>query len=676
MDTILGEVTIRQRREKLEEMTLGDGLNDVYTATLTRLKAQKGYKSVLGLKVLMWVLYSERPLRTQELCHALGVRIGSADLDPENIPALRTVLSSCLGLVTVEGSSSTIRLVHFTLQEHLSRDPTLFHTPHSTIAEVCLTYLNFGCIRDLSPILRSAPATTPLLEYASVYWGKHARGGMTENSKILALKLLDRFGEHISAQLLLFHYNQDRGGGPPFNGAGGPRGFSGLHGVVFLGIVEVVSTVLDMEEWDVNAYDCMGMTALTWGSGKGYEVVVKMLLERGDVNPNQLVANCGRTLLLWATESGQEEIVKMLLERRDVNPDQADTAYGQTPLSWAARNGHTGVVKILLERKDVNPDKGDTFYGKTPLSWAAESGREDVVRMLLERRDVNPDPADTFLGQTPLSRATGNRHSGVVKMLLEREDVNPNQLVATCGRTPLLWAAENGHSELVKILLERKDVNPDKGDTFYGKTPLSWAAENGQEEVVKMLLERGDVNPNQADTFFGQRPLWWAARNGHSGVAKMLLERGDVNPDQADTSYSRAPLSWAARYREEEVVKILLKRTDIRTATLENTNETPSSLDPSDGHYWAVPCPQERGNDNYTTPDHRAPTFLPPSAVYAKESMVEMQFRSQNHSTEIIGTNGQPAVLSASHGRPLRLSDHGHSISTSADIFRGYRRSI
>ena len=122
-------------------MTLGNGLSDAYTTTLMRLKVQKGYKSVLGLKVLMWVLYSGRPLRTQELCHALWVEIGSADLDTdtENVLALRTLVSCCLGLVTVEVSSSTVRLVHFTLQEHLSNDPTLFHSPHLAIVEVCLT---------------------------------------------------------------------------------------------------------------------------------------------------------------------------------------------------------------------------------------------------------------------------------------------------------------------------------------------------------------------------------------------------------------------------------------------------------------------------------------------------------------------------------------------------------
>ena len=248
MDAILGEVTIRQRRRKLEEMTIGNGLSDAYTTTLMRLKAQKGYKSVLGLRVLMWVLYSERSLGTQELCHAMGVEIGSVDLDPEDVPALRTLLSPCLGLVTVEASSSTVRLVHFTLHEHLSSDPTLFPSPHSTIAEVCLTYLNFRCIRHLSPVIDSASTTTPLLEYASVYWGRHIKREMTENTEILALRLLGRFDEHISSKVLLLHYNQDTHWGPYFHGAEEPTGFTGLHGATFLGIAEIVSTILEMKQ--------------------------------------------------------------------------------------------------------------------------------------------------------------------------------------------------------------------------------------------------------------------------------------------------------------------------------------------------------------------------------------------------------------------------------------------
>jgi len=574
MDAILGEVTIRQRRKKLEEMTLGDGLNDAYTATLSRLKAQKGYKSVLGMKVLMWVLYSERPFRSQELCDALGVEIGSADPDPENVAALRTLLSSCLGLVTVEASSSTVRLVHFTLQEHLSRDPTLFQSPHSAIAEVCLTYLNFGCIRDLSLTLRSAPATTPFLEYASVHWGGHSRQGMTEIIKILALGLLDRFDEHISAQLLLLHYNLDHGMGPDFDGAGGPTGFSGLHGVGFLGIVGVVSTILEMKEWDVNAYDCLGMTALTWASFRGHEEVVKKLLEREDINPDQADTRCCRTPLSWAAENGHEGVVKMLLQRDDVNPDRASKS-GRTPLSWAASNGHEGVVKMLLHRDDVNPDRASKS-GRPPLSWAASNGHEGVVKMLLERDDVNPDLADTYYGRTPLSWAAENGHEGVVKMLVQRDDVNPDLADTYYGRTPLSWAAENGHEGVVKMLLQRDDVNPDRANK-YGLTPLSWAASNGHEGVVKMLLERDDVNPDQVDIEYGQTPLLWAAENGHVGVVKMLLERKDVDPDRAG-AFDRTPLEWAASNGHDEVVEVIRQWKDGRTAIPDNMNRNSTAV--------------------------------------------------------------------------------------------------
>ena len=229
-------------------MTQGSGLSDAYTETLTRLKAQKGNKATLGMKVLMWVLYSEQPLRTEELCHALGVEQGSTDLDPENIPALRTLLASSLGLVTVEASSSTVRLIHFTLQEHLLSDPILFHSPHSTIAEVCLTYLNFRCIRDLWPVVGSAPATIPFLGYSSYYWAEHTRKGMTENVKVLALRLLNKFDDHISAQLILLPYNEYFPLHPYFDCKEGPLGFTGLHGTAFLGIVEILAVVLMTKE--------------------------------------------------------------------------------------------------------------------------------------------------------------------------------------------------------------------------------------------------------------------------------------------------------------------------------------------------------------------------------------------------------------------------------------------
>ena len=192
IDAILAELTTSKRRKKLEEMARGNGLSDAYTGALKRLKEQGRNESELGMNVLMWVLHSERPLHAEELRHALGVEMESEDLDHENLHDIQVVLSSCLGLVTVEASSSIVRLVHFTLHEYLKDNQTLFQSPHSKIAEVCLTYLNFSCLWDPSPTTDSVSPALPLEEYASCYWGKHARIGMTDNVKELVLRLLNR----------------------------------------------------------------------------------------------------------------------------------------------------------------------------------------------------------------------------------------------------------------------------------------------------------------------------------------------------------------------------------------------------------------------------------------------------------------------------------------------------
>ncbi|RPA90480.1 hypothetical protein L873DRAFT_1570948, partial [Choiromyces venosus 120613-1] len=114
-----------------------------YTVTLERIKAQKGSKSRLAMGVPMWISHSERPLKPEELCGALGVELETLDLDIDNVSSIRTTVACSLGLVTVDSSSSRVHLVHFTLQKYLHANPTLFQSPHSTMAEVCLTYLNF-----------------------------------------------------------------------------------------------------------------------------------------------------------------------------------------------------------------------------------------------------------------------------------------------------------------------------------------------------------------------------------------------------------------------------------------------------------------------------------------------------------------------------------------------------
>ncbi|RPB06236.1 hypothetical protein L873DRAFT_1649120, partial [Choiromyces venosus 120613-1] len=148
IDSILGEVTIGGRRKKLREIRTG--LSDAYTAALERIKQQRGALSRFGIAALMWISLAERPLLVDELCHALAMEVGSLSIDTESVPSIETVVASCMGLVTIDHASSTVRLVHATLQEYLrDHQGNIFENPHATIAEVCLGYLGIESVRQL-----------------------------------------------------------------------------------------------------------------------------------------------------------------------------------------------------------------------------------------------------------------------------------------------------------------------------------------------------------------------------------------------------------------------------------------------------------------------------------------------------------------------------------------------
>ena len=311
-------------------MTGGLELGDVYGATIERIKVQDGDKSRLGMKALMWISHAERPLRADELCHALAVQLGSTDFDVGNIPSMLTLVNCCQGLITVDKEASTVRLIHFTLQEYLSAHPDIFSSPHSAIAEICLTYLNSQLVKALliAPSLDTQSAS--FLEYCSVYWGVHAKRELSDSARSLALKLLEEDYSQISTKLLLTQVENF-----PYWRYNTLSPFSGLHCASFFGIAEVVVGLIKMECYDINEEDFLGGEPL-----------------------------------VWAARNGHEEVVKILLGREEVNPDKPDND-GRASLSYAAWFGHEGVVKILLGGEEVNPDKPDNG-GRTPLSLAAE----------------------------------------------------------------------------------------------------------------------------------------------------------------------------------------------------------------------------------------------------------------------------------------------------------------
>ena len=274
------EQRVSTRRHRLETAISGSG--DFYDRMLSRVQAQDEIKEEIGMAALMWVSHSERPLRVDELCHALAVEIESADLDPEHVLSIGTLSDCCQGLLALDEGASTVRLIHLTLQEHLSTRPDLFDRAHSTIAETCLTYLNFQRFKSLPTSDLSDPVQTPFLGYSSIYWGTHAKRELSDCAKSLALKLFDDYDGHISIRLLLKHVlNPDR-----FSDNEDFSSFTGLHCASFFGIVEVVAALMETNGCDVGKRDCVGNTPLMWATKNGHEGIVELLQEREDVTPD------------------------------------------------------------------------------------------------------------------------------------------------------------------------------------------------------------------------------------------------------------------------------------------------------------------------------------------------------------------------------------------------------
>ena len=559
IEAILRGTTVARRRKTLKSIKDGVGLGDAYGATLERIRAQDEEKVKLAMAALTWICHSERPLQVDELCHALAVEVGETDFDPENVPLIGTLLDCCQGLITVDAEASTVRLIHYTVQEYLCSHPRLFTKPHSTLAETCLTYLNSQRVKNATP---PPPQTMPFLRYSARYWGTHMNKDLSDHARTFALELLKNFKNHISAVSLLEQvlHSDDIG-----DIATSPL-FSGLHCASFFGIVELVTVLINAEGYVVDQQDCVGKTPFAWAAANGHEEVVKLLLGWKGVDPNR--------------------------------PDKRDV----TPLAWAAFERHEGVVKLLLEREDVDPNRRNK-NGNGPLGLAALYGHEGVVKLLLDKADVDRN-LPGINGQTPLASAAVNGHEGVVRLLLEQEDVDPNRPNAN-DRTPLGCAALKGHERVVKLLLERENVDPNRPDKD-GYGPLGLAAFYGHEGVVKLLLGRGDVDPNRPSKD-GYGPLGLAAFYGHEGVVKLLLARENVDPNRPNEN-NRTPLGCAAIKGHEVVVKLLLGQENVDPDRPDKHGDTPLSSAVKEGHGRIVQLLQARKSAK--TPDTQPPHCL------------------------------------------------------------------
>jgi ankyrin repeat protein len=193
------------------------------------------------------------------------------------------------------------------------------------------------------------------------------------------------------------------------------------------------------------------------------------------------------TPLHYAAQKGWEEVVKILLENgADISPKSAPKDREWMPIHYAAKGGHLEVIKTLIANSADKEAK--TAFGLTPLLVAAEFGHLPVVEFLLaEKAQKNVKTTEENHCMNALHYAAVGGFDDVtlalIKVGIDKE------FKTTSGTTALQFGVSVGDVKVVEVLLENgADRNI---QTVSGHDILYLAASKGKKEVLSLLLQWG-----------------------------------------------------------------------------------------------------------------------------------------------------------------------------------------
>ncbi|KAM0078874.1 hypothetical protein ACKRZS_008740 [Fusarium odoratissimum] len=525
-------------------------LSGAYDHIMERISRQKLGLRELAIQVLSWITCAKRQLTITELQHALATKQGNRTLDARDIVPIEDIVSVCAGLITVDLKRDSIRLNHYTAQQYLfDKRNELLPNAEFNIMTTCLTYLSFYAFESgfcrTDEEFEERMRLNPFYHYSACYWGSHAYDIKTLSPA--AIDFLESTARvEASVQALMkssLPWTLWRSGySQKF-----PRQLSGLHLTAFFGLEDGVQ-VFGSSCYTFNMRDSDGRTALSYAAEKGHDTVVKLCLDKVDLDIDSS-DKYDRTPLWWAATRGHEAIVKLLINTGKVDVDAQDRE-GRSPLRCAVEHGYEAIIKLLHNEGKCDLNIQDEF-GQTALSWAAKRGQEARVKLLLNSSGVDVDSEDEF-GRTPLCLAVKKGHNAIVRMLLDTGNVDVNARDVDSDQTIFSWAAMRGREFVVQMLLRTGKVDVDTRDIHFSRTPLSWAAMYGHKAIIELLLSLGGAEPDAQDST-GRTPLSLAAEEGHEGIVYLLLNTRKVNVAARDNIFGQTPLDMAIKRRHEAI---------------------------------------------------------------------------------------------------------------------------
>lgn len=290
--------------------------------------------------------------------------------------------------------------------------------PHALIAERCLSYIGSIFSMGKLPVdddeFDERLDRHPFLRYAGKFWAEHAWQVISPSHQHTnrLIRLLEP--PHVEKMCALMLSRLDN---ITERQKGAYKGMTGLHIASALGLVEMVSQMIESGKFSLCLQTQDGWTALHWAVENDQEEVVVFLLALPDIESLMACKTVseGFTALHFAIKRCQSSTVELMLKTK-VNVNTQDIR-GRTPLYLAVWNGHEDAMKQLLS-SGADPNIR-SIYGTT-LHCAVKRGTPDLLRLLISASgpqiDIN---IKDVLSQTALQEAQARGRDDIVEILLQ-----------------------------------------------------------------------------------------------------------------------------------------------------------------------------------------------------------------------------------------------------------------
>jgi hypothetical protein len=523
---------------------LPDNIQDTYDRIIKSLS--KGEKSTSGkpkiIRILQFLLYSERPLTVEELVDVITIRLDcAAPFDPKDrIPQPKEIALYCSSLAKLVVSTKSsekiaeLHLAHYTVREYL----VSAHCPYAddleesaaraSIANTCMSYIRRlgltsdprGHVWTRLPLDRPSDhmypgahgplcydevkAAYPLLSYGSIHSMQHAAATVASRPEVFDVALVflndkepcytlwrqfvyksSRYAlnlDHKSIQDIYFH---------------GPL-FCAIVAGMSIDFVKALLHRLNAEDpASESRHLDHGLKAAfrTLDLGLMQFFLERISMKDTPKGPALTGAHLDR---LIEYSDGTEEATKEAVELFLSYPNDWNDDDGFDALEWALKGDSQEIVRILI--KDQPACVNWRRYGQMPLDITLHDLNDDMTVLLLENgaswEGVYSTDFGDEEGSDDVEFTTSDRDSNS-QLWKDALHYDPDGLPKTTQ-----WLVSN------------------RPDCFSGED-LNLVAEVGSVQIVRILLQGLDWSKTQLDA-----ALTRAARFRKSEAVALLLSHG------------------------------------------------------------------------------------------------------------------------------------------------------